>query len=407
MKHFKYFLCIVFAFIVLFPPHAQAAVGSVYNGFLNRCDVNGDGSVSATDVTIVYNYLLDTGDVSAYDCDVDQDGAVTTADVTLIYNILLNGGFYNSIFDAFDLSVANYFNREYFKFTWTDINTAGYEVSNPDYMLVIATDETYSHYMCRHLSGLSETIGYDTLSEWLRSELGWHSPSDLPGLMTLYARVEVKLAGGSEVAISNERTFAHLPLVDFGPTKLWQAGAANNWGNPADGLAMNSDGTYTGYMFLNGDFKFKEDETTWDGDNWGTDNYGYAMSGNLVVNGVNLYAPQGFYMVDVDLSNMHYNLTTISSMSIIGSAVPNGTQWATDIDLTYNEDSRAWEVNCVLNAGEYKFRANHEWTLNWGGESLNNLERDGLNLTIDQPGAYNVKVYLTYPGNCHATVTRL
>ena len=52
-------------------------------------DVNGDGNVTAADVTCIYNYLLN-GDESFIDtCDANGDGNITSADVTFIYNILL------------------------------------------------------------------------------------------------------------------------------------------------------------------------------------------------------------------------------------------------------------------------------------------------------------------------------
>lgn len=52
-------------------------------------DVNGDGSVTSVDVTVLYNYLL-AGDTSALqNGDVDSDGFITSGDVTFVYNILL------------------------------------------------------------------------------------------------------------------------------------------------------------------------------------------------------------------------------------------------------------------------------------------------------------------------------
>lgn len=50
-------------------------------------DVDGDGAVSASDVTALYNYLLN-GDMTHFDTS-DVDGAVNAADITAIYNLLL------------------------------------------------------------------------------------------------------------------------------------------------------------------------------------------------------------------------------------------------------------------------------------------------------------------------------
>ena len=52
-------------------------------------DVNGDGAVTSSDVTCVYNYMLNDDTTFINTCDVDGDGSITSADITVIYNILL------------------------------------------------------------------------------------------------------------------------------------------------------------------------------------------------------------------------------------------------------------------------------------------------------------------------------
>ncbi len=56
---------------------------------LDPGDVNLDGIVSATDVTTLYNILLDNEEVLTETADVDGDGVILAADITVIYNILL------------------------------------------------------------------------------------------------------------------------------------------------------------------------------------------------------------------------------------------------------------------------------------------------------------------------------
>jgi len=52
-------------------------------------DVNGDGVVTAADLTELYNYLLNS-DMTYYNSlDVNGDGNITAADVTAVYDILL------------------------------------------------------------------------------------------------------------------------------------------------------------------------------------------------------------------------------------------------------------------------------------------------------------------------------
>ena len=52
-------------------------------------DVNGDGEVTATDVTTLYNWLLNNDGSALVNGDQNGDGEITSADVTFVYNILL------------------------------------------------------------------------------------------------------------------------------------------------------------------------------------------------------------------------------------------------------------------------------------------------------------------------------
>ena len=55
------------------------------------CDVNHDGSVTASDITALYNYLLNGDETYLATSDVNGDGNITSADITMVYNYLLNG----------------------------------------------------------------------------------------------------------------------------------------------------------------------------------------------------------------------------------------------------------------------------------------------------------------------------
>lgn len=52
-------------------------------------DVNGDGIASSTDITVLYNYLLNQETDELVNGDQDGDGKITVGDITVIYNILL------------------------------------------------------------------------------------------------------------------------------------------------------------------------------------------------------------------------------------------------------------------------------------------------------------------------------
>ena len=52
-------------------------------------DVNGDGSLSAADITVLYNYLLNGDNSGLVNGDQNGDGSITSGDVTVVYNLML------------------------------------------------------------------------------------------------------------------------------------------------------------------------------------------------------------------------------------------------------------------------------------------------------------------------------
>ncbi len=186
---------------------------------------------------------------------------------------------------------------------------------------------------------------------------------------------------------------------------IWQAGNANGWGSPAAGLknkgwkdARNNDGDYFGFMYLNGEFKFRSHQNSWDAPDWGMG----ASEGTLATQAGNLSATEGFYMVEANLANMTYKLTPITTIGVIGGFNGWGSDYA---KLTYNTQTGAWEGTCEIPAGtEFKFRANNDWAINWGGD-INNLSYDGGNLKFDVDGNYFIQLYITYEGDFHAKFT--
>lgn len=52
-------------------------------------DVNGDGDVTAADITSLYDFLLNGDNSSLVNGDQDGDGTITAGDITTVYSILL------------------------------------------------------------------------------------------------------------------------------------------------------------------------------------------------------------------------------------------------------------------------------------------------------------------------------
>lgn len=157
-----------------------------------------------------------------------------------------------------------------------------------------------------------------------------------------------------------------LEELDFAPY-IYEIGSNTSWTGSCPLAGVNFDGKYRGFAYLNGEFKYKPngEEGNWTGD-WEKTS-GDALAGTLDENGAgNIDAPEtGFYMMEVDLTNMSYKHTLISTIGLIGSATPAG--WDADTDMTYDPADGSWNLTTDLTDGEIKIRANDGWDINWGG----------------------------------------
>ena len=157
----------------------------------------------------------------------------------------------------------------------------------------------------------------------------------------------------------------------------------------------NFDGVYVGYTYLNGNFKFTKER------NWNAEyNFNdFATQDDIFFNNdgsnINIQEEEyGFYQITADVASS--KLTAMkTTWSIIGSATgdPN---WGTDLEMTYVAEDESWTYTGALTAGEFKFRANKDWALSFGGASFEDLTSDnGANLKIEEEGNYEVKFFLT------------
>ena len=159
-------------------------------------------------------------------------------------------------------------------------------------------------------------------------------------------------------------------------------------------------GKYKGFGWLSGEFKFKPNENDWSGD-WEFDGEGKIADNG----GSNCPAPAtaGYYMIEVDLTAMTYSLTLINGIGVIGPAQAGG--WDSDTDLAYDSESGLWKGTVELAAGEYKFRANDAWDINWGGD-LAALTQGGGNINLAEAGTYAIELAALCDGKAYATVTK-
>lgn len=175
---------------------------------------------------------------------------------------------------------------------------------------------------------------------------------------------------------------------------MYVAGDGNGWSQIDYLSSDNYDGKYTGYMYLNTQYKLCT-QPNWNGPNYGADFSTDGGAANMTV------ATPGFYKVDADLVGKTISLTAITTIGLIGDATPGG--WNTSTAMTYNSTDRCWEVTATVTSGTFKFRANDGWTYNWGGD-MSNLTQDGANINISA-GTYSFKLYPLCSGKSYCTIT--
>jgi hypothetical protein len=120
-------------------------------------------------------------------------------------------------------------------------------------------------------------------------------------------------------------------------------------------------------------------------------NYGdNGADGKLEAGGDNIaVAKAGTYSVMLNLSSPNNYKYALMQWSITGDAAGG---WGTDIDMTANSNN-IWTLTTTLSAGDFKFRANHDWTYNLGG-TPNNLSWGGDNIHISTAGTYTITLDL-------------
>ncbi len=219
------------------------------------------------------------------------------------------------------------------------------------------------------------------------------------------------LAGGTTDAFYkitfNDQTLAYaINLVRMPyPETLNMVGSIVGWNNAA-ALPMKklSAGVFEIYYQFGAadEFKFLPTLGSWDGD-WGRDG---ANAGKIIQDGEqNLTPPNGagFYRVTVDFTTMSYSVVK-TDWGIIGSATPGG--WDNDTNMTFVSDNK-WSIDITLAGGEFKFRANDAWDINFGlgATALSLSPGSSTNLPSPGPGNYHIEMILDPVGGYRYTIT--
>ncbi|AUC14891.1 hypothetical protein BTO06_06965 [Tenacibaculum sp. SZ-18] len=176
--------------------------------------------------------------------------------------------------------------------------------------------------------------------------------------------------------------------------------AYNDWGASPDFMLeydQYSD-VFRGIVtLLDGEMKFRMNN------DWAV-NYGDdGADGTLDDGGANITTTAGNYIVTVDLNDKSYTLEQIDNIwGLVGGAY---NDWGATPDAQFTRDwSRPFDDIWILNDvtlidGEYKFRSNNDWTVNYGdngGDGV--LEEGGANLST-AAGTFSFVLDFSDPAN--------
>lgn len=194
-------------------------------------------------------------------------------------------------------------------------------------------------------------------------------------------------------------------LVEINYPSLWVPGGYQGWA-PATAAKVSSvanDGTYEGYVYFpdaTTEFKFTS------APDFAHINYGTSAAGTLNVGGGdNLKVTgAGYYLLKADTKLLTYSATK-TTWAVIGDATGS---WDVETAMTYDIANKVWTITKALSAGSLKFRANGNYTLNFGSNKVadGKLVYNGENIPVTTAGNYKITMNVSVPGNYTYTIAK-
>ena len=195
------------------------------------------------------------------------------------------------------------------------------------------------------------------------SGTGTQNGNNIPINASGYYKVNLNAATGAY-------SFTLLAIPSLTSLSIIGDGTPGGWSNDTNLTQDVINPTiFTGtIVFTNGEAKFRK-TGDW-GTNWGAATY---PSGYGTQDGANIPVKAGTYYVRIDIATGEYAFgpadrsTSFADIGVIGDSTPNG--WGSDTDLIKNPANPfKWSKKLVLVAGQAKFRADNDWSVNWGSK---------------------------------------
>lgn len=235
------------------------------------------------------------------------------------------------------------------------------------------------------------------------NELNLWAQDEVPGAATTQLRVVAQLAKTDgtfkTLAASNTVNITVAPTwidVLVKPAKvayLWMPGNGNGWSHDNCPVLISTDGEiFTGYAYMDGDFKFTL-QAAW-ADEYNNGSFTTAGEGIDLGDGaggnIGFTGTPGMYFLTVNPG-----AGSLDAQPVKWGVVGGFNSWSVDdgkiVDMTYNAATHALEANVTFDTDtEWKFARDNAWTVNFGG-SLDALEQDGPNFST-AAGTYTISL---------------
>jgi hypothetical protein len=308
-----------------------------------------------------------------------------------------------------DLSFTGQFNVNFadstLKFSWGAADF-GFS-SSVTYSLQVSPKNDFSSNVATlfNTQNLTGTVKVGDMNTLL---LSWNYAIGSP--VTVYYRIGATVTSSVPPVYSETRSGSFTPydaVINY--PMIYVPGAYQGWSPGAENGRLYSYGfnsVYQGIIRIkdgtnpNTEFKITL-IPSWSGTNFGgtLTKTGNNYSGTLDPAGGNFSVISGVYSVTVDVNAKTITLNKTDDWGVIGSAVPP-YDWSRDVDLFYNGQRKLWEITADFRAGEFKFRANDGWDVNYGDNGADGtLEAGGANIAISVAANYTIRfdpVKLTY-----------
>lgn len=235
------------------------------------------------------------------------------------------------------------------------------------------------------------------------NELNLWAQDEVPGSTTTQLRVVAQLAKTDgtfkNLATSNTVNITAAPTwidVMAKPAKvayLWMPGNGNGWSHDNCPVLISTDGEiYTGYAYMDGDFKFTFQAAWADELNNGsfTEAKGGIDLGDGAGGNIGFTNDPGMYFLTVNPG-----AGIVEAQPVKWGIVGGFNSWSVDdgkiVDMVYNTGSHALEAVVNFDTDtEWKFARDNAWTVNFGG-AFDALEQDGPNFST-AAGTYTISL---------------